>query len=229
MKTHTVYGKRLQVTCRALGIAFAESGSWVKRGGFANFKVDGVKLAPEDAAKLRAVLSAKDEKQANKRATAGLRREKRIVREAKECAKIAAFVAANWSLPCDEVERFSSHANATASGRVVRSRTTGETWETRVRMALVAWCRHQHTSYDSELRRQRDELFAALRVAKEEGEFFDNESGELLTGATARDAALASCKFAADELHAVLQPKFTAEAVKFLASIEIGAVCQQSI
>lgn len=55
------------------------------------------------------------------------------------------------------------------------------------------------------------------REAKEEGEFFDEESGELLTGADARAAALDECRSSAEELHSVLQPKFTSEAVQFLA------------
>jgi hypothetical protein len=88
-KTVEVSGQRLQVTCRALGIAFTEVGDWVKthRNYPAKFCVSGVAVSEKDAVTLRAHLDtkkAKEEAKFAKRRAAYARREAAEAKAKKE-------------------------------------------------------------------------------------------------------------------------------------------------
>lgn len=228
--TETVKGKRLQTICRKLGLNYEEAGYWQKnpsRHYPDKWKVTGVSLAKDDAAKLRAYLAEREAKAQARRAKLAdpaylkAKAEARAKREARELDKITRCVNARWTLPADEVRAFAEHANATGSGRVLRTTTACyETFETKVYMALVAWLRHNKTSYESDLRSANDAAWAHANSLLPDflaGErWSDYPHSQWAEFAEAREEARLQCDENRDRLHAAK----TDEAVQWLAARE---------
>lgn len=226
MQTEVVEGKRLQVTCRKLGLDYNEDGFWAKnpnRHYPDRWTVTGVKVSTEDAVKLRAYLAERETKEQARIARRAdpayqqSRHEARQKRETRERNRITAIVTARWLLDANDVQDFVEHANESGSGRVLRTKSTcNETFETKVYMALVAWVRHNKTSYESELRAANDEAWSeanSLRPDFECGErWSDYAEEDRWAYEDARDEARRQCEHNRNELH----EQHTAAAVEWL-------------
>lgn len=221
MTTQTVTGKRLQPTCRALGLTYTEAGRWVKRGGYSNFKVSGVNLSEQDAATLTAHLTDKADKAAARRerandpAFAAKKADSKAKREAKELAAIALVVNSRWTLPARLVTEFCEHANTPGEGRVVRAKSCAQDFETRVYMALVAWVRHNETNYEQDLRDAKSEAFEGYRAMlpdRDAGESWDDCD----SSRDERDQALEDARQAFESAYVACKNKTTQQAVAWL-------------
>lgn len=134
-------GKRLTLTCRALGIECAAAMVGEGRKKFGP-KLDGVIIRAEDRARL--------EEGIRKRDAARPSDEQKTARKAKKQeADTLAFTADIRfqfpSMPEEDVEACAKHATEIGSGRVGRSTMAKNT----TKKAVVAWVRHQYTPYDS--------------------------------------------------------------------------------
>jgi len=221
VNSKTVYGSRLQGTCRSLGLSYKEVGKWVKNSNRHypdRWAVTGVELSEADAQTLTAHLEAKANKEQVRReraaaltpqdreAKAAKRREAAHKRETKEIAAICQSVLRRSELSETDVLAFAEHANEPGEGRVVRTRTAcSQDFDTKVYMALVAWVRHKKTPYDDARQAAKDSAYRDYLDAKEWGADRD-ERAELLD--EARDAMSG----VRDRLHR----QYTAEAVAWL-------------
>lgn len=134
----------------------------------------------------------------------------RAKREEKEIAVIAGVVNAHWTLDPADVEAFAKHANESGEGRVVRTRAAcAEPFEEKVRMALVAWVRHNKTDYDSAFSKARDAAYEQYAAAKEFG--YDRAD---------RLDALDNARAESAQAHAELKAQYTEEALAWLKSRE---------
>jgi hypothetical protein len=132
------------------------------------------------------------------------KRDSAAKRTTKEIAAISASVNKRWAMDSTEVKEFAEHANEPGKGRVVRTKTAcTEDFDTKVYIALVAWVRHNKTTYDDDRADAKDSAYSGYLQAKEWG---DSDRGELL------DEARMESRRARNELH----KKYTAEAVAWL-------------
>lgn len=134
-------GKRLTVTCRALGIECAAAivGDPIRKK-FGPL-MDGVVIREADRAALEAGILKRDASRASD--------EQKTARKAKTqaadtSALVAAIRAEFSAMPEADVEACAIHASEIGSGRVGRSSTAGNV----ARKAVVAYVRHKFTPYD---------------------------------------------------------------------------------
>ena len=135
-------GKRLTVTCRALGIKHAAAiiGDPIRKK-FGPL-MDGVVIRESDRATLEAGILKRDASRASDDQKAARKAKKQ---EADTSALAGAIRAQFPAMPDSEVEACAIHASAIGSGRVGRSSTAGNI----ARKAVVAYVRHQFTPYDA--------------------------------------------------------------------------------
>ena len=160
--TAQVAGKRLAVTCRALGIAHAEWVSGWRRNRYgARPIIAGVLVRPEDEERLREAIAARNARRPTpeQAARAKARRQE---------ADIEAFAEAVRerfpSAPAGTPEAIARVACEVGSGRAGRCRD--EEFDA-VRAAVVAHVRHRMTDYDDLLRDGYDRDDARASVAGE--------------------------------------------------------------
>lgn len=154
-------GKRLSVTCKALGIDFAEA-----MDGFARSKqgykptFDGVVVREEDAPRLREALAQRDARRPTP-AQRAARNEARRERERRARADGFAYRIEQMfpGMPEADVDECAAHATEPGSGRVGRVGAFDEDEEgqdEQVRRAVVAYARHRYTDYDARLAQGHD-------------------------------------------------------------------------
>lgn len=139
-----VEGKRLTVTCRAIGIAHARALVGWREGRWGGPVFNGVVIRAEDESCLLEALQRRDAR----RLTPAQKLERRRKRQEKDAAKFAAEIRAEFpGMPEHDVEACAAHATEIGSGRVGRSRTVDD----RAFRAVVAYIRHHYTDYDEYL------------------------------------------------------------------------------
>lgn len=134
-------GKRLTLTCRALGIECAAAIVGEGRKKFGP-KLDGVIIRAEDRERLEEGIRRRDAARPSD--------EQKAARKAKKQATDTLAFTADIRLqfpgmPEKDVEACAAHATEIGSGRVGRSTMAKNT----TKKAVVAWVRHQYTPYDT--------------------------------------------------------------------------------
>lgn len=147
-----VKGKRLTVTCRALGIECASALVGWDSGRFGGPILNGVVIRAEDEAKLREAI----QKRNTRRLTPAQKEERRRKQQQNDIVEFAASIRAAFpSMPEEDVLGCAERATEIGSGRVGRSSTA----EDPVRAAVVAYARHNFTDYDARLGAERESGF----------------------------------------------------------------------
>ena len=137
-----INAKRLTVTCAAIGVECALALIGWKSGKWGGPEISGVVVRGEDEAKVREAM----QRRAAKRLTPAQKEARREAQHQKDAAGLADSIRAAWPvMPEDDVMRCARHATEIGSGRVGRSSTA----EDPVRAAVVAYARHNYTSYES--------------------------------------------------------------------------------
>lgn len=134
---------RASTTARAQGIAYAPALVGFRRtGGRYRPLLRGIVVAAEDEAPLRAALSSR-------RATSPEAKQKRKQdRQRRDAENFAArIILAFPGCPPETARTIAEHATAIGSGRVGRVTTTESDVDS-VHAAVVAYIRHNYTSYD---------------------------------------------------------------------------------
>jgi hypothetical protein len=152
-------GKRLMLTCRAIGIECAPALVGFKKGYMGTQPdIDGVVVVSEDAEKLQSAI----EKKKAKRLTPEQKAERRDRRQQRETEDFAASIKSRFPhMPDSDVLACAAYATEIGSGRVGRSTTA----EDPVTAAVVAYVRHQYTNYEELLEEGVDQVEARNVVA----------------------------------------------------------------
>lgn len=146
-----IKGKRLQPTCKALGVEFAEA--FVGFGGTKRFPkalTNGVVVAEADAAQIITAIEKKKEKdtpEARAKRTAAKERRQQAENEAFALKIRAQFPA----MPEGKEKLIATHACKVGSGRIGRSRVAEDYGVDPVMAAVVAYVRHNCTDYEERL------------------------------------------------------------------------------
>lgn len=136
-----INAKRLSVTCAAIGVECAPALTGWKSGKWGGPEISGVVVRAEDEAKVRDAM----QRRAAKRLTPAQKEARREAQHQKDAADFADGIRSAWpGMPEEDVLRCARHATEIGSGRVGRSNTA----EDPVRAAVVAYARHNYTSYE---------------------------------------------------------------------------------
>lgn len=165
-----VSGKRLQPMCRKLGIRFAEAvvgfeGS--RRIGWRP-KKDGVIVSVQSADKLRKLIEERDARKRPPLSPEKRSEQKRRRQEQQSTMFAEQIRLAYPSMPEGEELYIARHATEIGSGRIGRTKH-----EDAVRLAVIAYVRHEYTEYDSLLEymdrdEARGEVYHAIQEKIEE-------------------------------------------------------------
>ena len=137
-----INAKRLTVTCSAAGVECAPALTGWKSGKWGGPEISGVVVRASDEAKVREAM----QRRASKRLTPAQKEARRAAQHDQDAADFADSIRAQFpSMPEDSVLRCARHATEIGSGRVGRATTVEEP----VRLAVVAFARHNFTNYDS--------------------------------------------------------------------------------
>ena len=137
-----INAKRLTVTCAAVGVECAPALTGWTTGKWSKPIIFGVVVRASDEATVRKAMTAR----AAKRLTPAQKEARRAAQHEKDATDFADSIRAQFpSMPEDDVLRCARYATEIGSGRVGRATTVEEP----VRLAVVAFARHNFTSYDS--------------------------------------------------------------------------------
>jgi hypothetical protein len=138
-----IRGKRLTVTCKAIGIECAPALVGFTQKGFLGTQpeFDGVVVVSEDAQKLQSAIERKEKK----RLTPTQKAERHQRRQRKDFEKFSALIQKRFpKMPENDVLTCAEFTTEIGSGRVGRSTTA----EDPILAAVVAYIRHQYTNYE---------------------------------------------------------------------------------
>lgn len=155
-----IRGKRLTVTCRAIGVDCAPAIFGWTTGKWKQPILDGVVVRAGDESRVREAIAARD----SRGPTPEQRERRRQRQQDRDTAAFAEAIRAEFpGMPEDDVSDCAQHTTEIGSRRVGRSQVA----DNPVRAAVVAYARHNYTDYEERLDRGEDRDDARANIYQE--------------------------------------------------------------